>query len=65
MQVTRVTDRKTGNKFLNTARLIYKNDPTWVCPLDNEIEAIFDPARNPYFRHGEVERWILEDEIIS
>ncbi len=62
MQITRVTDTKTRKKFLNTARLIYKNDSTWVCPLDNEIEAIFDPARNPYFRHGEVERWILEDD---
>jgi GNAT superfamily N-acetyltransferase len=62
MNITKVTDKKTRKQFLDTARLIYKNDPVWVCPFDNEIEAIFDPAKNPYFKHGEVERWILTDD---
>lgn len=62
MKITRITDRKTKKKFLNAARIIYKNDPTWVCPFDSEIEAIFDPGKNPYFKHGEAERWILEDD---
>lgn len=62
MQIIRVTDRKTKKKFLEAAKIIYKNDPVWVCPFDNEIEAIFDPQKNPYFKHGEVERWILLDE---
>jgi len=61
MNITRVTDRKTEKKFLDTARIIYVNDKTWVCPLDNSIKAIFNPAKNTYFRHGEAERWILED----
>jgi GNAT superfamily N-acetyltransferase len=62
MKLTRVTDKKTKHRFLDTARIIYKNDPVWVCPFDNEIEAIFDPEKNPYFKHGEAERWILEDD---
>lgn len=62
MKITRVTDRKTRKKFLDVARIIYRNDKVWVCPFDNEIEAIFDPKKNPYFKHGEVERWILEDD---
>jgi hypothetical protein len=62
MQIIKVTDRKTKKKFLDTARVIYKDDKAWVCPLDKEIEAIFDPKKNPYFKHGEVERWILVDE---
>jgi hypothetical protein len=62
MKLTRVTDRKTRKGFLNTARVIYKNDPVWVCPFDNEIEAIFDPVKNSYFKHGEAERWILADD---
>lgn len=62
MKLTRVTDRKTRKKFLDTARIIYRNDPVWVCPFDNETEAIFDPEINPYFKHGEVDRWILEDD---
>jgi hypothetical protein len=62
MKITRVSDRKTRNKFLDTARIIYKNDNTWVCPFDNEIEAVFDPGKNPYYKHGEAERWILQDD---
>ena len=62
MKIVKVTDRKTKGDFLRTARIIYKEDKTWVCPLDNDIEAIFDPAKNPYYRHGETERWVLVDE---
>ena len=59
MNLIKVTDRKTKEMFLHTPRVIYKNDKTWVCPLDNEINAIFDPDKNAYFKHGELERWIL------
>ena len=47
MKIIRVTDRKTRKKFLDAARVIYKNDKIWVCPFDNEIEAIFDPKKIP------------------
>src|SRR5450759_3293582 len=62
MKIIKVNDRKTQNKFLVAAKVIYQSDKVWVCPFDNEIEAIFDPAKNPYFKHGEAERWILEDD---
>jgi hypothetical protein len=62
MKIITVTDRKTRKKFVDAARAIYKNDPNWVCPLDNEIEVIFTPEKNTYFKHGEAERWILEDD---
>lgn len=62
MKITRVSDRPTRKAFLDTARIIYENDDVWVCPLDDDIEAIFTPGRNPYFKHGEVERWILTDD---
>jgi hypothetical protein len=62
MQILGVSDKKTRKQFLDTARIIYKDDKVWVCPLDNEIEAIFDPKKNSYFKHGETQRWILLDE---
>ncbi|MGB8490806.1 MAG: hypothetical protein WCE64_07080 [Bacteroidales bacterium] len=62
MELLRVTDRKTKKMFLDTARFIYMNDKTWVCPLDNDIEMVFDPLRNTYFKHGTVERWVIRDE---
>jgi hypothetical protein len=62
MKLYRVTDRKTEAMFLDVARIIYKDDPTWVCPLDNDIKGIFDPRINSYFKHGILERWILADD---
>ena len=62
MKVLKATDRGTRKKFLDVARVVYTNDPVWVCPFDNEIEAIFTPEKNPYHKHGEVERWIMYDD---
>ena len=61
MNLTKVTDKKTEKLFLDTARFIYRNDSTWVCPLDKDIQGIFDPLVNTYFKHGIVERWVLTD----
>jgi hypothetical protein len=61
MNLIKVTDRKTKQLFLDTARIIYKNDKIWACPLDNDINAIFDPKINPYYKHGTAERWVLKD----
>jgi len=62
MNLHKVTDRRTEKMFLDTARVIYKNDKVWVCPLDNDIKGVFDPAKNTYFKHGTVERWVLTDD---
>jgi len=46
-------------EFLRFPRTIYKGNPAWVHPLDNDIEAVFDPARNALFAGGEAIRWIV------
>jgi len=61
MELVKVSDRKTEKMFLDTARVIYKNDRVWVCPFDNDIKAIFDPRKNPYYKHGAADRWVLTD----
>jgi hypothetical protein len=60
MYLTEVTDKKTGKQFLNVARIIYKDDPNWVCPLDNDIKNVFNPEKNNYYKHGEAVRWVLK-----
>ncbi len=59
MKLIEVTGRKTEKMFLNTARVIYRDDDIWVCPLDNHIRAVFDPETNPYYKHGTASRWVL------
>jgi hypothetical protein len=46
MKLTEVTDRKTRKLFLDTARVIYQDDPVWVCPLDRHINNVFDRGTN-------------------
>lgn len=62
MKIREVNDRKTRKAFLRVPAVIYRDDPVYVRPLDREIESIFDPARNVYFKHGEAARWVLRDE---
>lgn len=67
MELIRVSDKRTSRMFLDVTRNIYKDDPVWVCPLDQVIEDIFDPQRNIFFTHGEAARWVLKegDELIG
>lgn len=61
MQIIPVIDIATGKLFLQVAVELYKNDGNWICPLDKDIEAVFDPNQNKAFRFGEAVRWILKD----
>jgi len=62
MIITEVADKTTRKAFLDTARVIYKNDENWVCPLDIDIEAVFDPAKNNFHQFGSCVRWILKND---
>ncbi len=56
MPITEVKDKTDKKAFLDAARIIYQGDDIWVCPLDNDIEAVFDPAKNSFHRHGKAVR---------
>jgi hypothetical protein len=62
MNITEVKSKADKKAFLDVARIIYKGDSNWVCPLDNDIEAVFDPAKNNFHTHGKVTRWVLKDD---
>ncbi|MCF8298905.1 MAG: hypothetical protein K9J13_15255 [Saprospiraceae bacterium] len=62
MKLVEVNNRKTEKEFLDVARIIYKNDDVWVCPLDSQLRDVFNPEKNVFFQHGEAIRWILKNE---
>ncbi len=41
---------------------LYKNDPNWIRPLDKDIEEVFDPKKNKFFKKGECTRWLLKND---
>ena len=63
MKCIEVTDRKTRNEFHQVPKILYKNDKNWTCPLDMEIENIFNPVKNECFKHGNAIRWVLKDDL--
>lgn len=62
MTVEEVSTKKSKKEFLEAARIIYKNDPNWICPLDENVEAVFDPQKNNFFQHGKCTRWIVKSD---
>lgn len=68
MQIKAVDNKLARQSFLNVVGKIYLNDKHYVRPLDNDIESIFNPNANLYFKHGTAIRFILkndEDEVIG
>ncbi|GGF02229.1 hypothetical protein [Hymenobacter cavernae] len=61
MPLVEVTDTHKARLFRDLAARLYQEHPQWISPIDDEIEAVFDPKRNPNFAHGEAIRWILTD----
>ncbi|MFN3404452.1 MAG: hypothetical protein ACK40G_10190 [Cytophagaceae bacterium] len=59
MKIVHVSDKSTKSEFLKLPVKLYKDDPNWIRPLDKDINGIFDPEINKYFRHGKAERWLL------
>jgi len=59
MTLVEIKDKVAAKQFISFPRKLYKGDPNFISPLEIDIESIFDPAHNPYFRHGECTRWIL------
>ncbi len=48
--------------FHDVGRMLYKDDPNWIAPLDMEVENVFTPSKNKLFSHGEAIRWVLQDD---
>ncbi len=43
-------------------RRIYAGNRNWVCPIEESLRKVFDPARNDMFADGEAIRWIARNE---
>jgi len=61
MHIIEVNTPQHAKSFIDFPKSIYKNDPQWVCPLDIEIEGVFDPMQNSFYSHGQAVRFLLLD----
>ncbi len=56
-----VTTSAQEREWLDLPKKIYKGNRNWVCPLDQDITEVFDPARNELFAEGEAVRWVVRN----
>ncbi len=61
MRLLEVVTPAQAREFLRFQVRLYAGDANYVRPLDRDIEAVFDAAKNKYFRHGALVRWLLVD----
>lgn len=63
MHMHEVKTERDKQNFLQVAAAIYKDDPNWIRPLDKDINDVFDPEKNKFYkRGGECIRWILKND---
>ena len=60
--LSEVKTKKDIKQWLDFPSKLYKKDPYYVRPLDNEVENVFDRSKNKLFRHGDATRFILKDD---
>ncbi len=64
MKLIEVKTKKDSQEFIKLSVRLYKKEPTWIRPIDKEIDDIFNPEENNNFENGDCIRWILEDNNI-
>ncbi|HWF74120.1 MAG TPA: hypothetical protein VG186_12285 [Solirubrobacteraceae bacterium] len=55
LDVRPVAGKRDLDTFIKLPWRLYRNEPNWVPPLLFERRRFFDPERNPFFEHAEVE----------
>jgi len=62
MPLFEVTSAAHNQQFLALPHRLHQAAPAYIGPLDNEVEAVFDPAKNALFAAGgAARRWLLTD----
>lgn len=60
ISVRPVRTKRDLMQFIKFPFRLYRDDPYWVPPLIFERKAFFNPKKNPFYRHAEVELFLAE-----
>ncbi len=62
MRILEVKRPKDWKLFHRVPHRIYADDPHWICPLEDDVQSIFDPTKNKAFQNGEAAVFVLLDD---
>ena len=59
-QIRPVVTNADRKAFVALPYRLYAKDPNWVPPLKDEVHSLINPAKNPWFEHGEAQLFLAE-----
>jgi hypothetical protein len=62
VSIKEVSGKKDLETFIRLPWSIYRDDPAWVPPLLFERREFLNPAKNPFFEHGEAQLYLCVSE---
>lgn len=68
MKAVKVESDDQKKEFLNFPPQLFRDDKNYIRPLDKDIEDVFNPKKNKFFRSGECERYLFlndNNEIVG
>lgn len=57
-----VQSKAREKEFLEFPARLYQHDPNYIRPLDKDIEEIFHPGKNKFFKNGECSRFLFKNK---
>lgn len=58
LRIEPVRTSRDLHAFVTFPMDLYRGDPQWVPPLIGDTKKLFDPAKNPFFDHGEMQAYL-------
>jgi hypothetical protein len=62
MRIEEVKTNDQKKEFLIMPVRLYQHEPCWIRPLNQDIEAVFDPEKNKYYKQSDCIRWLLRND---
>lgn len=60
--VEEVKNELQKKEFLEFPARLYQHDKNYIRPLDKDIEDIFDPEKNKFYKNGECQRFLFRNK---
>jgi len=60
IRIRPVTSRWQRRAFIKFPWKIYRGDPHWVPPLIGQLKETFDPRKNPFYEHADIQLFLAD-----
>lgn len=67
IKILKVNNKKDLKKFIKFPHMIYSDDKNWVPPLTSDLLSFFNPKKNSYYEHSDVQLFLAskDDKIVG